>query len=110
MLLLIVAVAVTMKIRAARYANSPRLQRDQAMKHLLGLRVTEIDKALSAQDTRGFLASCRKTIQLRAIGTEVKERPVKISCKIRKNGGENRRGCYGGEGFIYKWQIKEGKR
>ena len=63
LLLLLVAIAVVMKIRSTRYANDPRLQRDQAMKHLLGLRVTEIDKALSTHDTRGFLASCRKTIQ-----------------------------------------------
>lgn len=63
LLLLVVAIAVLMKIRARRYANDPRLQRDQAMKHLLGLRVVEIDKALGAHDTRGFLASCRKTIQ-----------------------------------------------
>ena len=63
LLLLVVALAVVMKIRVTRYANDPRLQRDQAMKHLLGLRVTEIEKTLSAHDTRGFLASCRKTIQ-----------------------------------------------
>lgn len=63
LLIILVAIAVFMKIRATRYANDPRLQRDQAMKQLLGLRVTEIDKALSSNDTRSFLACCRKTIQ-----------------------------------------------
>ncbi len=62
-LFLAVVIAVIIKARNTRYANNPRLQREQAMKHLLGLRVTEIDKALSAQDTRGFLVTCRKTIQ-----------------------------------------------
>jgi len=63
LLLLLVAIAVVMKIRATRYASDPRLQRARAMKHLLEVRVTEIDKALNAHDTRGFLESCRKTIQ-----------------------------------------------
>jgi len=62
-LFLIAIIAGIMKNRATRYANNPRLQRDQAMKNLLGLRMTEIDEALSAHDTKGFLASCRKTIQ-----------------------------------------------
>ena len=62
-LLLAAIIAGIMKNRATRYANNPRLQRDQEMKHLLGLRMAEIDTALSAHDTKGFLATCRKTIQ-----------------------------------------------
>jgi len=60
---LLAATAVIMKIRAARYANNPRLQRNQAMKHLFEQRVKEIDQSLAANDTRGFLENCRKTIQ-----------------------------------------------
>lgn len=63
LLLLGLFTAVIMKIRAARYARNPRLQRDQTMKHLLLLRLKEIDQALTVNDTRGFLASCRRAIQ-----------------------------------------------
>jgi len=63
LLLLGIATVVVVKVRAARLANNPRLQRDLAMKHLLDLREKEIDQALAANDTRGFLSSCRKTIQ-----------------------------------------------
>ncbi len=62
-LLLGLSMTLVMKIRAARYAGNPRLQRDQAMKHLLLLRVKEIDQALAGNDTRSFLASCRRAIQ-----------------------------------------------
>jgi hypothetical protein len=62
-LLLALCSAVIWKVRAARYAANPRLQRNQAMKHLFVLRVQEIDQALAANDTRGFLASCRRAIQ-----------------------------------------------
>ncbi len=55
--------AATMRLRAARYANNPRLQREQAMKHLLTLRLQEIEQALVENDTRGFLVSCRRAIQ-----------------------------------------------
>ncbi len=62
-LLLLLAVVLFFKLRAARYAGNPRLQRDQAMKHLLLLRLKEIDQALLVNDARGFLAACRRAIQ-----------------------------------------------
>jgi hypothetical protein len=63
LLFLLLTTAVIMKIRAAHYANNPRLQRDQEMKHLLGLGMKEIDQSLTVNDTRGFLEICRKIIQ-----------------------------------------------
>ena len=63
LIILILAAALIYRLRAARYVNNPLLRRNQAMKHLLGLRLKEIDKALAANDTRGFLATCRGAIQ-----------------------------------------------
>ena len=63
LLFLFLATAVIMKMRAVRYANNPRLQRDQEMKHLLGLGMKEIDQSLTVNDTKGFLEICRKIIQ-----------------------------------------------
>lgn len=54
---------VVQRQRAAAYTKNPRLQRHQAMKHLLVLRQKEIDRALAGNDTRGFLVSCRRAIQ-----------------------------------------------
>ena len=61
--ILLLLVVLVIKIRAARYAGNPRLQRNQAMKHLLLLRVKEIEEALAMNDARGFLAACRRAIQ-----------------------------------------------
>jgi hypothetical protein len=63
LLLLGLVAAVLFKIRAARYANNPRLQRDQSMKALLLPRLQELEKSLAAQDSRGFLVTCRTAIQ-----------------------------------------------
>ncbi len=63
LIILVLFAAVIYRLRATRYANNPLLQRNQAMKHLLVLRLKEIDNALAANDTRGFLASCRGAIQ-----------------------------------------------
>ncbi len=63
LIILILFAVVIYRLRTTRYANNPLLQRNQEMKHLLELRVQEIDKALAASDTRGFLASCRGAIQ-----------------------------------------------
>jgi hypothetical protein len=63
LLLLLIAVAAVFKIRLARYAKNPRLQRDQRMKTLLAPRLQELEQSLAAQDTRGFLATCRTAIQ-----------------------------------------------
>jgi hypothetical protein len=63
LLILLMTTAVVIKVRAARYAKKPRLQRDQAMKHLLVLRLKEIEQALAVNDARGFLAACRRAIQ-----------------------------------------------
>ncbi len=60
---LLLFVAIIVKARAVRYANNPRLQRDQAMKHLLALRLKEIDQTLVENDTRRFLTACRRAIQ-----------------------------------------------
>jgi BatD DUF11 like domain len=62
-LFLFMVAGVVMKVRAARYAKNPRLQRDQAMRHLLALRLKEIDQTLAVNDARGFLAACRRAIQ-----------------------------------------------
>ncbi|MBU0945416.1 MAG: BatD family protein [Proteobacteria bacterium] len=59
----LVLVAAVLKQRAARNANNPRLQQHQAMKHLLNLRQKEIEQALAANDSRGFLGICRRAIQ-----------------------------------------------
>lgn len=61
--ILLLLVVLVLKIRAARYAGNSRLQREQAMKHLLLLRVQEIEQALAANDSRGLLAACRRAIQ-----------------------------------------------
>ncbi|MCF8056244.1 MAG: BatD family protein [Desulfocapsa sp.] len=63
LLLVCIVVAGIYKIRAARYANNPRLQRDQKMKNFLEPRLRELDQSLAAKDTRGFLATCRTAIQ-----------------------------------------------
>ncbi len=63
LLLLLLLVVLVLKLRAARYAGNARLQREQAMKHLLLLRVQEIEQALAVNDSRGFLAACRRAIQ-----------------------------------------------
>jgi len=63
LLFLLMATAVVIKVRAVRYAKNPRLQRDQAMKHLLLLRLKEIEQTLAVNDARGFLAACRRAIQ-----------------------------------------------
>ncbi len=56
-------VAIILRVRSARFAANPVLQRRQAMKHILALRLTEIDKSLAEGDVRGFLLSCRQAIQ-----------------------------------------------
>lgn len=56
-------VVAVLRQRAVHNANNPELQRQQAMKHLLTLRLKEIDLALAGNDARGFLASCRRAIQ-----------------------------------------------
>ena len=63
LLLVGVVAAVLFKIRAARYANNPRMQRDQRMKALLVPRLQELEQSLAAQDSRGFLVTCRTAIQ-----------------------------------------------
>jgi oxygen tolerance protein BatD len=63
MFLLLMGAVLVIKVRAARYAGNPRLQRDQAMKHLLALRVKEIEQTLAVGDARGFLTACRRAIQ-----------------------------------------------
>ncbi len=62
-LLLVVCVAVSIRLRNARFTNSPQLQRQKSMKELLDKREQEIEKYLQATDSRGFLASCRAAIQ-----------------------------------------------
>ncbi|MEN8200153.1 MAG: BatD family protein [Thermodesulfobacteriota bacterium] len=54
---------LTYKVRKTRYANNPRLQRDQAMQHLLALRMKELEQSLASGDGRTFLATCRQAIQ-----------------------------------------------
>lgn len=54
---------ILFKVRAARYANNPRLQQEQAMKHLLLVRLQEVEQTLANNDSRGFLASCKRAIQ-----------------------------------------------
>jgi BatD DUF11 like domain len=63
LLLVLIVAAVLYKIRAARYANNPGLQRDLQMKALLAPRLQELEQSLTTQDTRGFLATCRTAIQ-----------------------------------------------
>ena len=62
-LLLVILVAASLKIRLARLAANPKLQRQQAMKQLLTIREKEIVARLESNDSRGFLAICRATIQ-----------------------------------------------
>lgn len=62
-LLLAILAAVSMKVRLARLAANPKLQRQQAMKQLLAVREKEIAARLESNDSRGFLAICRSTIQ-----------------------------------------------
>ena len=63
LILLVLAGATINKIRLARMANNPLLQRNQARKHLLTLRLKEIENTLAANNTREFLAACRGAIQ-----------------------------------------------
>ncbi len=62
-ILLVLSGATIYKIRGARMANNPLLQRNQARKQLLTLRWKEIENTLAANDTRKFLAACRSAIQ-----------------------------------------------
>ena len=62
-LVVLVIVVAVLRQRAVHNANNPKLQRQQAMKHLLTLRLKEIDLALDGNDAKGFLASCRRAIQ-----------------------------------------------
>ncbi len=55
--------ALILRVRSARLAANPLLQRRQAMKHILALRVTEIDRGLAEGDVRAFLLACRQAIQ-----------------------------------------------
>ncbi len=63
LLLISICISTGMKIRAARYAANPQLQRAVAMKNMLKIRLKDIDQALIAQDSKAFLISCRKAIQ-----------------------------------------------
>ncbi len=56
-------IVLVVRMKAARFAANPVLQRDQAMKHLLALREKEISGAQIANDSRRFLAFCRTAIQ-----------------------------------------------
>ena len=62
-LVLLIAVAVIIKKRAQRLAHSPRLQRQQARKRLLPVRLKEIEERRQAADSCGFLVSCRLAIR-----------------------------------------------
>jgi len=63
LLIVLLFAGTVLRQRTVHNANNPRLQRHHAMKHLLTLRLKEIDQALAADDTRGFLVSCRRAIQ-----------------------------------------------
>ncbi len=63
LVLIALLAAVIFKLRAARFAANPVLQRRQAMKHLLALRFAEIDKGLAERDVRAFLLASRRAIQ-----------------------------------------------
>jgi hypothetical protein len=62
-LLLVILAAISFKVRMARLAANPKLQRQQAMKQLLVVREKEIAARLENNDSHGFLATCRSTIQ-----------------------------------------------
>jgi len=62
-LLLVILAAAGLKIRLARLAANPKLQRQQAMKQLLAIREKEIAAWLESNDSHAFLAICRATIQ-----------------------------------------------
>ena len=62
-ILLVLSGATIYKLRKTHMANNPLLQRNQARKHLLTLRLKEIENTLAANDTRKFLAACRGAIQ-----------------------------------------------
>lgn len=63
LLLLAILAAAGLKIRTARLAANPKLQRQQAMKQLLAIREKEIAARLESNNSRAFLAICRSTIQ-----------------------------------------------
>ncbi len=63
LLIVLFLVVAVLRQRAVYNANNPKLQQHQAMKHLLTLRLKEIEQALAGNDTRGFLVSCRRAIQ-----------------------------------------------
>lgn len=63
MVSLCLLVVLLIQVRAARYAKNPRLQREKEMKHLLEVRLEEIERILAANDAGGFLAVCRRAIQ-----------------------------------------------
>lgn len=62
-LLLLILAAITFKVRMARLAANPTLQRQRARKQLLAVREKEIAARLESNDSHGFLATCRSTIQ-----------------------------------------------
>ncbi len=63
LLLLLLATIMIVKIRAARYANNPRLQRDREMKALFEQGVREMNTCLAKKNAKAFLEKSQKTIR-----------------------------------------------
>lgn len=61
--ILIIGGVMVLRVRDARYARNPRLQRVRAMKELLAVRFEEMERCRTAGDSRGFLVGCRVAIQ-----------------------------------------------
>jgi len=62
-LFLLLCALLAVKIKKARFAANPELQRQKSMTQLRGVREQEIETCLLARDSRGFLSACRTAIQ-----------------------------------------------
>jgi hypothetical protein len=63
MVLFLIIAVVIVKIRQAKLAGNPRLQRQRSMQQVQSQREKEIAERLAAGDSHGFLHSCRTLIQ-----------------------------------------------
>ncbi len=63
MVLFLIAIVMIVRFRQVKLAGNPRLQRQRSMQQLQSQREKEISERLAADDSHGFLHSCRTLIQ-----------------------------------------------
>jgi len=115
-LFLVLCVLLIVKLRMARFAANPKLQRQKTMTQLQATREKEIEACLMAGDSRGFLAACRTAIQgqlgllweteaaaITLVDLQKRLLPDSVLCQIFSAAEES---AYGGQGLT-KEQMQQ---